>query len=502
MLYKIFVNAVSNYVRFFFDIVIYFFLTPFIISSLGEHDFGILTLISSLLGAIGLLNMGIGTGVVKYIAESASFAVQETNRIASTFLGIYLLLSLIALAVMLVGSYLLTDFFSIPAESHTIFLQVFWIMGCRMIILYLPLHLFYGVLFGRQKIVLINATKLFSETLYAALCWFLLFSGGRLLALSFLSLGQMLVEHAFYILVCYRTIPGFKISKKSFDMDFLRTALPFSIHAFIINVSNFILLKSDPIIVKMFFSFSQVGVYGVALKLSESSLLIFKQFINVLTPVAAEMYGVGNMAGVKRVFMMGARYAIMPAMLLWVGFLVHGEFFLVWWLGDTFREAAPILYILSGSVVLIMPQLSAANALAMSGHHKVVSHASLLAVFTNIFASLLLLYFFGFLGVAIGSLVAVILIDIGFILRKALQVFSVSVSEFSRSVFLPVLVAGILEYILLVMSSKIFLITNFWQMIVFSLPAAFAFVGVLFLFLTTEEKMVIKRVCWRYVYKC
>jgi O-antigen/teichoic acid export membrane protein len=488
---KIFFNAASNYVRFFFDILIWFFLTPFVISCLGKNDFGILTLINSLLGAIGLLNMGIGTGVVKYVAGAVNKEVRETNRIVSTFLGIYLFLSLIALLIMLVGCFFIGDFFAIPAERNTLFLQVFWIMGCRMVILYLPLHLFYGILYGRQRITLLNMTKLISELFYAGFCWFLLSGGHGLLSLAVLGLCLMLFEHIIYIMVCYKTVPGLRISLSYFDRFFFREALPFSLHAFVINVSNFVLLKSDPILVKLFFPLSSVSIYGIALKLSESSLLMFKQFINVLTPVVAEMHGSGDSQGVVRVFLKGARYAIMPAMLLWIGFMVHGETFLVWWLGEPFRASAPVLLILSGAVVLIMPQLSASNALAMSGHHQIVSKASLFALVLNIVASLCFLQLCGINGVALGSLFAVLVVDIGFILRRALQVFSISVRQLIKEVFLPVVVAGLPAYLTLFAVTDHWPVTDFIGIILVSWPGVLVFFLVWALFLQKEEWRII-----------
>ena len=63
------VNAAANYGKMLVQIAAVFVLTPYIIAHIGPADFGLWSLVISWLGLLGLLDLGFGTGVVKYVAE-------------------------------------------------------------------------------------------------------------------------------------------------------------------------------------------------------------------------------------------------------------------------------------------------------------------------------------------------------------------------------------------------------------------------------------------------
>ena len=62
-------NTLTNYARFAILLIVSFVLVPCMIRNLGRDDFGLWSLTFSLLGFFGLLDFGIGTTVVKYVAE-------------------------------------------------------------------------------------------------------------------------------------------------------------------------------------------------------------------------------------------------------------------------------------------------------------------------------------------------------------------------------------------------------------------------------------------------
>jgi len=60
-------NLLANWVGLLADAVVAFFLTPYIISSLGLVVYGIWSLINTLIGYFGLIDMGILGSVGRYI---------------------------------------------------------------------------------------------------------------------------------------------------------------------------------------------------------------------------------------------------------------------------------------------------------------------------------------------------------------------------------------------------------------------------------------------------
>ena len=62
-------NSTYNTASFVITVVITLLLTPFIILTLGDADYGIWILIGSICGFYGILDLGISSSVVRYVSK-------------------------------------------------------------------------------------------------------------------------------------------------------------------------------------------------------------------------------------------------------------------------------------------------------------------------------------------------------------------------------------------------------------------------------------------------
>ncbi|NNG16775.1 MAG: oligosaccharide flippase family protein, partial [Gemmatimonadales bacterium] len=97
-------NVFSNWSAFFFTAVVAFFLSPFVVRSLGDNAYGAWVLLSSLVGYMGLLDLGVRGAVTRYIAKfHAENNHQQSSRLATSAFIIFCIAGLLAilLAVLL-----------------------------------------------------------------------------------------------------------------------------------------------------------------------------------------------------------------------------------------------------------------------------------------------------------------------------------------------------------------------------------------------------------------
>src|SRR5580704_6299273 len=88
------INAATNYGRMLVQILALMVLTPYIIKKIGDTEFGLWTLVISTLGLLSLLDLGFGTGIVKYVAQcTASGDLDRRNRILSTMAAVYVIIT-------------------------------------------------------------------------------------------------------------------------------------------------------------------------------------------------------------------------------------------------------------------------------------------------------------------------------------------------------------------------------------------------------------------------
>jgi O-antigen/teichoic acid export membrane protein len=98
-------SAVTNWLAFAATLLVAFFLSPYLIRTLGDSRYGVWVFVESILAYFTLFDLGIAACVVRFTAKfHAANDQQELNRLASScfalFLGLGSLAFLIGLALM------------------------------------------------------------------------------------------------------------------------------------------------------------------------------------------------------------------------------------------------------------------------------------------------------------------------------------------------------------------------------------------------------------------
>ncbi len=441
------VNTLTNYARFALMLLVMFVLTPRIISAVGHEGFGLWSLTFSVLGLFGLLDLGIGTTVVKYVAEcKGRNDTTRRNQLLSTLLIVNGCLALVAAGGIAGLSFYFTHVFAIPQAFHATALPLLWILAARLVVVELPFGLFRGILFGEQKIYLINFTQMGATGLYGGLAWFALEHGVSLITLAWLNLVTMFAEYVAYCILAFICVPGLRVSWRLADRALLKEVASFSASQLLVNSSNLILLRTDPMIVKLFLPLPFVAVYAIALKIAENAHLLTKQFVNVLAPLVAQLKGQGQEEQIRILLVDCAKFALAPAVMLAVVLYTSGQDLIVFWVGPEFISAGSLLHVLMSAMVIAIPKHLATTVFTMTGYHVFTARATMLGTAANIILSLAMARPYGLLGIALGTLISSIGIDIFVVLRKACTVYSVSYRTYWLRAIAPAVLPGILQF--------------------------------------------------------
>jgi O-antigen/teichoic acid export membrane protein len=425
---------VSSYGRFALTAATFVVLTPLIVRSIGTDAYGLWTLVLSVVGFFGVLDLGFGTAVVKFVGECRGLGdARRRNEILSTTLVVYCALALAA-AVGIGG--LAAGFssaFEIPQSLQHEAVAVLWIIGLRSVVLNLPMSLFRGALFGSERIHEVNLIQLLGVAVYAMGVLVVVVTGAGVIALAVANLVAMLVEHAAYIWLSYRLLPDFALSPRLVRLDRVREIGSFSMYSLVSLISGLVLLRMDPALISAFLPLAAVAVYGVALKVAEYGLVFTKQFVNVLTPYFARSAAEGGEA-IGEVFERASRLALAFPAAAFVAAAVFGGPALGLWLGPEFAAGGRVLAVLAAATTVSAPQLVASTYLSMTGHVRFTAWAAAIAVLVNAGVSVALVRPLGLLGVALGTLTAAVIVDVFVLVPRALRAIGIGRARYARSV--------------------------------------------------------------------
>jgi O-antigen/teichoic acid export membrane protein len=144
-------NIFSNWTSLAVNIVIGFFMMPFLVFRLGDSLYGIWTLIVSIVGYGSLLDFGIRSSIVKYVSQH--HATDQQDRLLTLFATTFTSYSAVGLVVLMltgVAALFLPHLFNIPPELSRDAQLVLLIAGLNLALKF-PAGVFEGFLVGLQR---------------------------------------------------------------------------------------------------------------------------------------------------------------------------------------------------------------------------------------------------------------------------------------------------------------------------------------------------------------
>lgn len=442
-------NVVSTYLTTAVIAVAALVTTPILARELGKEGFGIWVLVGSFALYLELLEFGFGKAAPKFVAEFAARGDDRGVRatIATSF-WILAALGSVAAVVGAVVAALFPSLFGISSELAGA-AQVLILLVLLDLSISIPSDTFGGVLMGLQRFYLVNTT-LVTVTILQAIAWtIVLASGGGLVALGIVTVALSLGGQLARFLLARRYVPGASIAPRLIDRAMARRFTGLSVWFFVLDVSRVVVIRLDTVVVGLVVGVPAAGVYAVGQRLT----LALEQLIEPLTksffPHSSSLSAGDDHEGLRRSLVVGTRLslAIAAPIALALGFLARPLLDL--WLGASsdFGDAATVVVLLAAAVTV--GALTRTGLLMLQGIGQVRVPAFIVAAeaVLNLVLSVVLAHEMGLDGVALGTLIAVVVVNLGVLYPYMCRQFDVPIGELSATLaraHLPALaVAGL-----------------------------------------------------------
>ncbi len=495
---RVSINAATNYFRFFFTMVVSFWLIPFIINTLGAEAYGLWNLSFSIIGFFSLLDFGFGLGVVKWTGEtSATGEVEYRNHMLSTIFFVYVSIAVLGMLLLVIFTWFYPSLFALDADVAPAAIAVLLILGIRSLAIQIPLSLFKGALFGEQEIHLTNIIQILGTLLYAVTTYFALSNGKGIVWLASMNCLAFLVENLAYVFFAYKHVKGLRLSLALVKKQYFQQAISFSFYSFLTTIAGLVLFQSDAIIIQLFFGLELVGLYAVAIKVTEYAFLLTKQLVNVLTPLISELNAKDEHDTLRYLLLDLSKYIMASGFLIAGNVYVFGRDLLVLWVGESYASVTVPLWLLITSFVVAIPELVASNVLTMTGYHRFSAVSAGLSTALNIVVSILLIKPLGLTGVALGTVISSTVVSGIVVPAKAAQAYGFSYMRYLAEVFLPASLPTILLVAIGYLIKFSFSVDSLWDIIYMALPGTVAYLVVFWIWFTDrtlKEKLKAKLV--------
>lgn len=437
------INAASNWAALAVNIVISFFLTPFIIHYIGKSDYGIWTLVGSIVGYYGLLGLGVANAITPYTARYIGQKDwQALGKFVNTALTYFTCIGLIALIASFALASPFASFFNISPDRFASFQHTMWLMGLASAIGF-PATVFMAVIRGHENYVAVNFVVILGALLRTSLTVWLLFKGFGLLGAAL----ALVMSETFSLganAILFRTLAKHvKMRFFSGNWQMLRILLLYGSTAIVIVISEMLRFQIDSAVIGKFLGMEAVAVYAIAATLMRLFCQVIRSAMQVLKPRFAVLYGSGQKEKLQQTLLhsttVSSTFAFGGAAVL----IVFGRQLIHLWVGMKFTDAAPVLSILVAALAFDMAQNPGINILYALDRIRLIAAIYLTEALMNVALSLLLVRHYGIIGVALGTAIPCFLVRIFVVPALVTRPSAVSLWSYYGRLMFPLFVAGL-----------------------------------------------------------
>ena len=365
-----------------------FFLTLLIAKYFGAEALGEYMLAVVVLRIFTLLaKLGLDTTPIRF---SASFAAQNKwKSLLLFFKKVYFILilsSLVSSFVMYFLSNIIADFLNINSE----YVRTFSYFVLPMV--FFVLH--YQSLRGLKKIGIFSFYYRMSQALFTIIIILILLQFSNDPSIPFHAYIISLLFVSILSLLSFRNV--LKEKNNNYEEEIiiehqtLKNILVISLPLMLAQSVQLIMIWTDKLMIGNMISVTDVGIYGVAFKLSMFASVTLMAINSIAAPKFAEMYAEKNMKGLKKIVQKSTKMIFWSTLPLLIIFFLFPTFFLGIF-GGEFKIGVNAFIILSVGMLISAFSGSVGNLLQMTGKQLVFMKILIAGAIINVGLNYLLI---------------------------------------------------------------------------------------------------------------
>ncbi len=445
-------NAVSNVAGLLVYLTIAFFLSPFIIRTLGNARYGTWSLVAELVGYYGLLDIGLRAAVGYFVAHYG--ARGERDRLTSSICSAFWVLAGIGSTLAIAGglvAFQLPKWFVRgdinPVEATVAMLVMSFTVGLN-----LPMAVFSSVLTGSRRMDLVSAVEITGQLFIAGATYAALRAGGGLISLAAAQCAGRLLMWTCQYLQAQRVTGGFSLRPSRFRRTELRRLAGLGSMSLVINIAEAVINRTDLIVTGAFLGVKWVAYYNIGRLLVNYASQIVANIGWAFTPHLTHLQSQHRFDETRRLFLTGARLSGLLALPLAACMLAFGRPFLGLWIGAAYvtgpfpARSDSVMLILLLAQLTRWPQTLSYQLIYSTGRYAFLTYLSAGQALANISLTLLLVRPYGLAGVALGTLIPMAVCNVLLLPTHVLKRFSISLRDYIGKGIGPPVLTGALVF--------------------------------------------------------
>ena len=334
-------GAILTYVTLFLNSAIGLIYTPFLTLKLGQAEYGLYSLVASVVGSLTVLDFGFGNALIRYTAKlRAEKKDQKLKEMYGMFFIIFCGIALLALIIGMVVYFNTENIFSQNMTSEELRkMKIMLLLMIFNLCFTFVMSVYRSIIVAYERFVfqkVINLIRIVLNPLVMVI--FLLFGYKAITMVVLQTIFNVLTLLADYY-YCKRKL-NIQFVFGKFDSAFLKEVSLYSFWIFLNAIMDKIYWSLGQGVLGVYCGTKIVAIYGIAIQLQQMYMSFSTAISGVLLPKITSMVSVsGNEKAVSELFIKTGRLQFIIMSFVLCGFTLFGRQFIELWVGESYSQA-------------------------------------------------------------------------------------------------------------------------------------------------------------------
>ena len=405
------IGAILSYVVIALNMVVGLAYTPFLIRSLGQSEYGLYSIVYTVISYLTVMDMGFGNSIIIYTARYINQGDKEKqDKLHGMFFLIYCVIGVIATLIGVILFFNVDTLFgnSMTLEELSKARIMMLILTFNLAITF-PLSIFGNIITAHEKFIINKLLKILQIILQPMMMIPLLLLGYKAIAMVVVVTLANVICLLLNTIICIKNL-DVRLKFKGFDFSLLKEIFAYSFFIFLNSIIDKANWSLGQFLLGSLVGTAATAVFAVSTQLNNMYMNFSTAISGVMLPKVTKMED--SKASNKEftdVFVKTGRVQYLLMALIITGFVLFGQVFIDWWAGSGYEDAYIIACILMIPVTIPLIQNIGLSILQAKNLYKYRTIIFFGIAILNIAMSIPLTKMYGGIGTAIGTAVSLIL---------------------------------------------------------------------------------------------
>ncbi len=403
-------GAILSYVSIGLNNIVGLIYTPFMLRMLGQNEYGLYSLVASVVAYLTVLDLGFANAIVRYTAKfRAEGKINEQYEMFGMFFLLYCGIGIVAFLIGLGLYFNVDNLFDVTmTDSDLGKIRIMMLLMVFNVAFTFPMSIWGAIITAYENFVfqkVINIARILLNPLVMIV----------LLCMGYKAIAMVVVITIFNIATLFinawycKYKIGIKVRFTRFKFDFFREVAIYSFWIFLNAIMDRIYWSTGQFVLGIFAGATAVAVYAIAIQLQHIYLSFSTAISGLFLPKVTKMVTQENdEKAISDLFIRTGRIQYIIMAFILTGFILFGKSFITLWAGEGYEDVYAIALLFFVPLTVPLIQNLGITILQARNQMKFRSILYVIIAFCSLGISIPLSKLYGGIGCAIGTSVALV----------------------------------------------------------------------------------------------